>query len=117
MHFEEVGDFDAIDRSHRRATPFGFEGEPAVPGPDIEHAGPRQVFWQTELSPAATENFQAVIAFNSFAGGQFEAVIPALFRDFFAEVFAAQRSLVSATQCSPAAFRSALWSERCGKQA
>src|SRR5258708_18904595 len=100
MHFEEVGDFDAIDRGYRRAAPFGLEGEPTVPGADIENTRPVQVFGQAKLSPAGIEDLQAVVALDAFARRQFEAVIPAFFRDFFAEVGTSQRCLVSATQCS-----------------
>ena len=37
LNLEEVGHFHAIDGGHRGAVALGFEAEPAVPGPDVQH--------------------------------------------------------------------------------
>jgi hypothetical protein len=72
-----------IDRHHARSAALQFEGEPAVPGADVECALAAQSGRYRELCHAFAQGIQALKAGNHPSIGQFHAVIPAQAGEFF----------------------------------
>src|SRR5882724_4035821 len=81
MHREVVRHLLAIHRRDIRAAALRFEAEPSVPRADIEHALSGEVGGDGEALPALALPLQRHHAIDAF-----EAVIPALRVEFFAEI-------------------------------
>src|SRR5579883_2252827 len=66
-----------------------LEAEPSVPCPDIEHAPSGKVRRNGKAVPAGAQDLERVMPFEARPVRQFEAVVPALRRQFLAEILPA----------------------------
>src|SRR3954454_17196799 len=64
LNLEKVGYFHAIDRGHVGAVALGFEAEPAVPGPDVQHTLAGQVRGDGKPRVAAPQGVDPVVALD-----------------------------------------------------
>src|ERR1035438_8082549 len=88
LQLQKIGDFHAIDRRHLGAVRLGLEAEPPIPGPDVQHALPRQVRGNGKPLVPLPQPVELVEALDVGSVRQFETVIPALLGKFLAEVHA-----------------------------
>ncbi len=87
VHFAEPRIIPTVDGDNMRAAALEFEGEPAVPGADIEGALAGQIGWNGELRDARLLRVEAVDALDQRSIRQFETMPPALFGEALMPVF------------------------------